>query len=56
MRMNLAERVSDWLGELVVLERQVFSGEEAEVWRASSGGRQLAMHVSPPWRSRAELA
>jgi Ser/Thr protein kinase RdoA (MazF antagonist) len=54
--MNLAECLASWLDEPVVLERRIFNGDEAEVWKASATRGHLAVHISPPWRNQAELA
>ena len=53
--MELAECVSRWLAKQVRLLRQVFSGEQAEVWQASVEDRRLAVHVSPTWRPPSQL-
>jgi Ser/Thr protein kinase RdoA (MazF antagonist) len=53
--MELAECVSRWLAQPVRFLRQVFNGEQAEVWQASAEDRLLAVHVSPTWRQPSQL-
>jgi Ser/Thr protein kinase RdoA (MazF antagonist) len=53
---GLAAAASRWLGRPLRADQQLYGGEEADVWVASSAGQRFVIHVSAVWRPLDEVA
>lgn len=56
MEEDLSAALSEWIGRPLEADGQLYGGEEADVWAASSAGQRFVIHISAPWRPSSEVA